>query len=278
MEKENATVQQEEDGAGFEKIVNTYGEISKVIGIMSGKGGVGKSSITAMLAASLVQRGYRTGILDADITGPSIPRLFGLQVRAGQSDNTLFPVNTVKGIKVMSINLLLEKEDSPVVWRGPLIAGVVKQFFTDVDWGDLDFMLVDLPPGTGDVPLTVMQSLPMDGMIIVSSPQELVGMVVKKAVHMTQALHVPIIGLIENMSYAECPDCHKRIEIFGRSSAERICADTGLELLGRLPMKADIAALCDEGKVELIDNLHPDFFQGMTEAFLAKVCEKAKKQ
>ncbi|MGI5840112.1 MAG: P-loop NTPase [bacterium] len=259
-------------------MTNPYGQIKKVVGVMSGKGGVGKSSVTAMLASALAHRGYRTGILDADITGPSIPRLFGLKKRAGQGDAKLYPVETVQGIKVISINLLLEKEDSPVIWRGPLIAGVVKQFFTDVDWGNLDFLLVDLPPGTGDVPLTVMQSLPMDGMIIVSSPQELVGMIVKKAVHMTQALQVPVVGLIENMSYVECPDCHKRIEVFGRSKAERNCADTGLELLGRLPLAADIAALCDEGKVELIEHLQPDFFREITEVFLAKAVAKAKTQ
>jgi len=271
MEKETVTAKPEAESAVFEKIVNPYGRINKVIGIMSGKGGVGKSSVTALLAAALAARGYRTGILDADVTGPSIPRLFGVTAKAGQIDAALLPVKTVKGIEVMSINLLLDKEDSPVIWRGPLIAGVVKQFYKDVDWGDIDFLLVDLPPGTGDVPLTVMQSLPLDGMIIVSLPQSLVGMIVKKAVHMAQALHVPILGLIENMSYAECPDCHKHIELFGRSSAADICAETGLDLLGRLPLSADVAALCDEGRVELVENLYPDFFREVTEAFLTKM-------
>lgn len=248
----------------FEKLKNPYGTIKHVIAIMSGKGGVGKSSVTALLAASLRQKGLQVGVLDADITGPSVPKLFGLKQRVVQDGEGMIPVETVKGIKVISINLLLDQEDQPVIWRGPLIGGVVKQFFEEVKWGDLDCLLVDLPPGTGDVPLTVMQSLPLEGVIIVTSPQELVAMIVKKALHMVSQMHIPVVGMVENMSYLECPDCKKKIELFGKSNAEKVAAEFNLRLLGRLPLIPEVARLNDEGRVELVPEMMPEFFDDVT--------------
>lgn len=256
------------------KCTNNFGRINKVVAIMSGKGGVGKSSVTALLATSLRQQGLKVGILDADVTGPSIPKLFGIKGKLGHNGLALEPAVSVKGIKIVSINLLLDKEDQPVIWRGPILAGAVKQFFEEVDWGDLDYLLVDLPPGTGDVPLTVMQSLPLEGLLVVSTPQGLVEMIVKKAVHMVEQMQLPILGLVENYSYFECPDCQKKLEIFGKSSAQKVTQDLGISLLGQLPIIPEVAALGDEGKIELVIEMIPDFFAAVTNGFLEKIIVK----
>jgi len=224
--------------------------IKHVIGIMSGKGGVGKSSVTALLAVALAREGYRVGILDADITGPSIPKMFNIHRPLQGSSLGILPAESRLGIKIISLNLLLPHEDDPVIWRGPLIAGAVKQFWTDVVWGELDYLLVDLPPGTGDAPLTVMQSFPLAGIVIVSSPQELANMIVRKAIKMASLMKVKILGLVENMSYILCPDCGKEIYIFGPSRAEEAAAQAGIPLLGILPLDPELTALCDKGKVE----------------------------
>ena len=227
--------------------------IKKVIGVVSGKGGVGKSLVTSMLAVLAERNGYSTAILDADITGPSIPKIFGLKQKAEGSELGLYPVKSKKGINIMSINLLLDNDTSPVVWRGPIIAGTVKQFWTDVIWGDIDFMFIDMPPGTGDVPLTVFQSIPVDGIIIVTSPQELVSMIVTKAVKMAEMMNIPIIGLVENMSYFKCPDCGKEYKIFGDSNIEKIAKQHNLKVLAKLPIDTKIAAACDSGMIELFE-------------------------
>lgn len=227
--------------------------IKKVIGVVSGKGGVGKSLVTSMLATVMNRRGHKTAILDADITGPSIPKAFGLKEKATGNELGLFPVKTKMDIGVMSVNLLLENETDPVVWRGPVIAGTVKQFWTDVIWGDVDYMFVDMPPGTGDVPLTVFQSLPVDGIIVVTSPQELVGMIVDKAVKMANMMDIPVLGLVENMSYFECPDCGKKHAIFGESHLEQIAAQHGIPNTARLPIDPAVARACDNGLVELFE-------------------------
>lgn len=240
--------------------------IKKVIGVVSGKGGVGKSLVTSMLAVLMRRRGFNTAILDADITGPSIPKMFGLTEKAAGSDLGLFPVTTKSGIAVMSVNLLLEDEKSPVVWRGPVIAGTVKQFWTDVIWNDVDYMFVDMPPGTGDVPLTVFQSLPVDGIIVVASPQELVGMIVSKAVNMANMMNVPIIGLVENMSYFKCPDCGKSYQIFGESSVEKTAGEFGLSVLAKLPIDPDLARAGDAGLIELFENDYMDAAADAVEA------------
>ena len=228
-------------------------KIKKVIGVVSGKGGVGKSLVTSLSAVESARLGYRTAILDADITGPSIPRSFGLTEKARGTEEGLYPVKTSTGISVMSLNLLTENETDPVVWRGPMIAGVVKQFWTDVIWGDVDFMFVDMPPGTGDVPLTVFQSIPVDGIIIVTSPQELVSMIVEKAVNMARLMNIPVLGLVENMSYVLCPDCGKKIEIFGKSHASEIADKYGMKVLGSLPFDPKLAAEVDAGRIEAND-------------------------
>ncbi len=228
-------------------------KIKKVIGVVSGKGGVGKSLVTSLSAVESARLGYRTAILDADITGPSIPRSFGLTEKACGSEEGLYPVKTSTGISVMSLNLLTENETDPVVWRGPMIAGVVKQFWTDVIWGDVDFMFVDMPPGTGDVPLTVFQSIPVDGIIIVTSPQELVSMIVEKAVNMARLMNIPVLGLVENMSYVLCPDCGKKIEIFGKNHAGEIADKYGMKVLGSLPFDQKLAAEVDAGRIEAND-------------------------
>ena len=230
--------------------LNQYSHVKKVIGVVSGKGGVGKSLVTALLAVNAQRRGRQTAVLDADITGPSIPQVFGLHTNALGDDRGILPVETGTGIKTMSINLLLENETDPVVWRGPVIAGTVKQFWTDVCWGDVDFMFVDMPPGTGDVPLTVFQSLPLDGIVIVASPQELVGMIVSKAVKMAGLLNIPVLALVENMSYIECPDCKKRISVFGSSHADEIAAQFGIECVARIPIDPKLAERCDAGQIE----------------------------
>jgi len=237
--------------------VNDYSEIGRVVAVASGKGGVGKSSVTALLAVALARRGQRVGILDADLTGPSIPKMFGLSGRPGVIGQALAPVETAGlGIRVMSINLMLENENEPVIWRGPVIGGVIKQFWSDVAWGKLDYLLIDLPPGTGDAPLTVLQSIPVHGVVMVSSPQALAGMVVRKAIRMISIMNVPIAGLVENMSYATCPKCNEHYELFGPSRAEEISAETGLTVLGKLPLDPTVAALADQGEIEKYETDH----------------------
>ena len=224
--------------------------IKKVIAVASGKGGVGKSFVTSMLAVLMNRKGFKTAVLDADITGPSVPRAFGLTEKAVGNDNGMYPVMSKNGIGVMSLNLLLQDATDPVVWRGPVIAGAVKQFWTDVMWGDIDFMFIDMPPGTGDVPLTVFQSIPVDGIIVTASPQELVGMIVEKAVKMAGMMNIPVLGLVENMSYVECPDCGKKIEIFGKSHIDEIAAKHGVKTVCKVPVVPDIATATDAGKIE----------------------------
>ncbi len=234
--------------------LNEFSRVKKVIGIVSGKGGVGKSLVTSMMASATNKRGFNTAVLDADITGPSIPRMFGIKEHAlGDGKNHIFPCRSSNGVDIMSINLLLESDTDPVVWRGPVIAGVVKQFWTEVIWKDIDYMYVDMPPGTGDVPLTVFQSLPVDGIIVVTSPQSLVSMVVAKAVRMAELMNIPILGIVENMSYFTCPDCGREIKVFGDSHVEEIATTYGIPLLARLPIDPAAAAACDSGKVESID-------------------------
>ena len=229
---------------------NALSKIGKVIAVVSGKGGVGKSLVTSSLAVAMRRLGKKVGVLDADITGPSIPTAFGIHERATGDDTALFPAVTPGGIKVMSLNLLTANETDPVIWRGPVIAGVVTQFWTDVVWGDVDYMFVDMPPGTGDVPLTVFQSLPIDGIVVVTSPQDLVSMIVTKAVKMAEMMHIPVLGLVENYSYFQCPDCGKRHAIFGESHIDQVAAGLGLKVLARLPMDPAVAAACDAGKIE----------------------------
>lgn len=234
----------------LEKITPKYGTIKKVIAVMSGKGGVGKSTVSALLALTLARRGQRTGILDADVTGPSIPKMFGLRggVEASPGGG-IKPAGGPHGLKIMSLNLLLPAEDDPVIWRGPLISGTVKQFWEEVAWGELDYLVVDLPPGTGDVPLTVMQSVPLEGLLIVSSPQELALMVVRKAIKMAQHMEMHVLGLVENMSYVLCPQCGAKIEAFGPSRAAEAARTTGVPLLGMLPLDPQLGELCDTGRI-----------------------------
>ena len=233
---------------------NKLSNVKHVIGVVSGKGGVGKSLVTCMLAVLLQRKGYKVGVLDADITGPSVPKAFGVKGEVTGSEDGMFPPTTEKGIKMMSVNLLLEEETRPVIWRGPVIAGTVKQFWTDVVWGDLDCMLIDCPPGTGDVPLTVFQSIPLDGIVIVTSPQDLVSLIVEKAVKMAKLMNIPIVGLVENMSYVKCPDCGKEIHIFGDSKIDEVAAEFGLPVLAKLPIDPKLAAMCDAGTIELCEN------------------------
>ena len=229
---------------------NKKSNVKKVIAVVSGKGGVGKSTVTSMMAAAMCKLGHSVAILDADVTGPSIPQAFGLHEQALGSEDGILPAVTKEGIKVMSVNLLLPNETDPVVWRGPVLAGAVKQFWTDVCWGDVDYMFVDLPPGTGDVPLTVFQSLPVDGIVIVASPQELVSLIVEKALRMAKEMNIPILGVIENMSYVQCPDCGKKIKIFGEGRTKETAAKYGLDFLGEIPIAPELAALCDAGNIE----------------------------
>ena len=228
--------------------------IKRYIAVMSGKGGVGKSLVTGLLATSFSKKGFKVGILDADVTGPSIPKMFGLRQKVFSTGSNLLPAETPQGIKVMSLNLLLENEEMPVIWRGPIIAKVIKQFWEEVLWGQLDYLLVDLPPGTADATITVMQTIPLDGIIIIASPQELAVMIVKKAIHMAKDVDIPILGLIENMSYAVCPKCDEKLEFFGKSQAEKLADDMNIRLLGKLPIDPRIAQLCDEGKIEKYSN------------------------
>ena len=243
--------------ADMKEPLNASSSVKKVIGVVSGKGGVGKTLVTSLLAAKMHIKGYNVGILDADITGPSVPRAFGLKEKAEGTEFGILPVKTSTGIDVMSVNLLLENETDPVVWRGPVIAGTVKQFWTDVVWSDEDFLFVDMPPGTGDVPLTVFQSLPIDGIVIVTSPQELVSMIVEKAVKMARLMGVKVLALVENMSYIECPDCKKIIEPFGQSKIEQTARHFGIPNFARMPIDPVIAAACDKGEIEKVASLSP---------------------
>jgi Mrp family chromosome partitioning ATPase len=233
--------------------LNTYSSIKNVIGVVSGKGGVGKSFVTSMLAVLLSRKGYKVGILDADITGPSIPKMFGITKKAKGNELGILPEYTHNNIEVMSVNLLLAQEDAPVIWRGPILANTVKQFWTEVVWGELDYLFIDMPPGTGDVPLTVFQSIPLDGIVIVTSPQDLVSMIVKKAYNMARTMNIPVLGLVENMSYVKCPDCGKEISLFGKSKLEEISKEFDVDILGRIPIDPKIAQLADEGEFERFD-------------------------
>lgn len=250
----------------FQEKMNEDSRIGRVIGIISGKGGVGKSLVTASIANQLCEQGFKVGILDADITGPSIPKMYGIKGPAKAGDRGIEPIAAENGIKIMSINLLLPNADDPVIWRGPVIANMVKQFWTDVIWGELDFLLVDMPPGTGDVPLTVFQSLPVDGIVVVTSPQELVGMIVKKAYNMAQMMNIPVLGLIQNMSYIICPDCGKQIYIYGEGHGEETAKELNIPAYASLPMIPEIAALCDAGAIEDYDNMYlGSFIDKLTE-------------
>ncbi len=246
-------------------------DIKRTVAVLSGKGGVGKSLVTSLLAVMMRRKGYQVGVLDADITGPSIPKVFGADdARADVGEFGIYPVRTHNDIKIMSINLLLEKSDTPVIWRGPLIAGAVKQFWTDVIWGKLDYLFLDMPPGTGDVPLTVFQSIPLDGIIIVTSPQDLVSLIVKKAYNMAKAMNIPVVGVIENMSYAICPECGKQMNVFGDSKAEQVALEMGIPFLGRLPIDSELAAFCDSGEIEKFDKNYIDKCIGILEKELGK--------
>ena len=240
--------------ASFQVASNEYTKVKHVIGVVSGKGGVGKSMVTASLANLMAEKGYRVGILDADITGPSIPKMYGLTGAAQADDNGIYPMETTNGIKVMSINLLLPTEDTPVIWRGPVLANMVKQFWTDVVWDKIDYLFVDMPPGTGDVPLTVFQSLPIDGIVIVSSPQDLVKMIVKKAYNMAEMMKIPVLGIVENYSYVKCPDCGKPIKIFGESHIDEIAAELNVPVVGKMPIDMEYASKADSGAFDQIDN------------------------
>jgi Mrp family chromosome partitioning ATPase len=242
-----------EEQIDFSEKPHELSSIKKVIGIVSGKGGVGKSMVTSMLAVMMNRRGFSTAILDADVTGPSIPKAFGIKEKVKGSEQGLLPSKSKTGIQIMSINLILENDTDPVVWRGPMIANTVKQFWSEVIWRDVDFMFIDMPPGTGDVPLTVFQSLPVDGLIIVTSPQELVSMIVSKAVNMAEMMNIPIVGLVENMSYFKCPECDKEYKIFGDSKIEEIAQKHNIDVLAKLPIEPKIASACDNGFIELYE-------------------------
>ena len=244
---------------------NPHSHVKKVIGVVSGKGGVGKSLVTSMMAVLLRRRGQNVAILDADITGPSIPRMFGVHGQLSATDEGIIPAASTTGVKMVSLNLLLERETDPVVWRGPVIAGTVKQFWSDVMWGDVDYMFVDMPPGTGDVPLTVFQSLPVNGILIVTSPQELVGMIVEKAVRMANMMNVPVLGLVENMSYFQCDECGKKHYIFGQSRLDDVARHNDIAMSARLPLNPALSAACDAGKIEMFDG---DWLDAMAEALM----------
>ena len=233
---------------------NPYSHVNKVIAVVSGKGGVGKSMVTASLARMMREQGFSVGIMDADITGPSVPKMYGIHESAKGSDAGMFPCEAKDGTRIMSVNLLLEHEEDPVIWRGPVIAGVVKQFWTDVMWGDLDYLFIDMPPGTGDVPLTVFQSLPVDGVVIVTSPQDLVRMIVKKAYNMAEAMHIPVLGIVENYSYLKCPDCGKKISVFGESHIDEIAEELGVPVIGKMPIDPALAEAVESEKFYESDN------------------------
>ena len=242
----------------FREPANKYAQIKKVIGVVSGKGGVGKSLVTASLARMMREKGYTVGILDADITGPSIPKMYGVHDKAAGAEDAIFPCVAKDETRIMSVNLLLEDESAPVIWRGPIIASVVKQFWTDVIWGDIDYLFVDMPPGTGDVPLTVFQSLPVDGVVIVTSPQDLVQMIVKKAAGMAEQMNIPVLGIVENYSYVKCPDCGKEIKIFGESHIDEVAAGMGVPVLGKMPIDPEIAAKVEAEKFYEAENPYLD--------------------
>ena len=251
--------------------LNQYSRVGKVIGVVSGKGGVGKSLVSSLLATELSRRDLKVAIMDADITGPSIPKSFGLTGTCEASPfGGIEPKTTTTGIEVMSINLLLENTSAPVVWRGPVIAGTVKQFWSDVVWGDVDVMVIDCPPGTGDVPLTVFQSIPLDGIVVVTSPQELVSMIVEKAVNMAHLMKIPVLGVVENMSYVKCPDCGKEIKVFGESNVESVAKDHGLKVLAKIPLDPKLSALCDKGMMELFENDYIEKVADVVEALPVK--------
>lgn len=257
--------------ADFLKPMNKYSNIKKVIGVVSGKGGVGKSFVSCMLAEKCARAGLKVGILDADVTGPSVPKSFGITSRAMQDEECLLPTVTTDGIKIMSINLLLEDVNSPVVWRGPVISGVIEQFWSDVRWGELDYLFVDMPPGTGDVALTVFQSLPVDGIVIVSTPQDLVKMIVNKAYNMAKMMNVPVLGLVENMSYYVCPHCNERINIFGESKIDETAQELNVPVLAKLPVNPDINRLIDDGKISEIEcNELDEFTDALKQSAQAK--------
>lgn len=238
--------------------MNAASNIKKVIGVVSGKGGVGKSFVTASLASAMSKAGYKVGIMDADITGPSIPKMFGVHGQVYGTEEGMVPMETEDGMKVMSINLLLDDEEAPVIWRGPVIAGVVKQFWNETVWGDVDYLFVDMPPGTGDVPLTVFQSLPVDGIVIVTSPQELVQMIVKKAYNMANMMNIPVLGVVENFSYLKCPDCGKEIKLFGESNIDAVADELGVPVFGKLPLDPEYAKKADSGEFEDLENPYLD--------------------
>jgi len=251
------------DGGIQKAKLNEHSSVKKVIGVVSGKGGVGKSMVTALSALAATRDGFKTGIMDADITGPSIPKMFGVHSKAVGSEFGILPEVTPTEISLMSINLLTENETDPVVWRGPVIAGVVEQFWTDVCWGDLDVLFIDMPPGTGDVPLTVFQSIPIDGIIVVTSPQDLVSMIVAKAVNMARLMNIPVLGLVENMSYITCPDCGRKIEMFGPSQAEAVAVANGIKLLERLPIDPVLSQEADMGKIEFNEGTQMESILGV---------------
>ncbi len=248
--------------------LNPKSTVKHVIGVVSGKGGVGKSLVTGMLSVLMQRNGFKTAVIDADITGPSIPKMFGVKADVEGDANGLIPPTTTTGIETISANLLLQDETQPVIWRGPVIAGMVKQFWSDVIWTDIDVMFIDCPPGTGDVPLTVFQSIPLDGIIIVSSPQDLVSMIVSKAVNMASMMNIPVLGLVENMSYAVCPDCGKHIEIYGKSHINEVADHFGLKVLGRIPFDPALANLCDRGLIEMLDT---DVLDGAVQEIVNKI-------
>lgn len=261
----------------FRAVPNELSHVKKVIGIVSGKGGVGKSSVSALLAVTMQRLGYRVGVLDADVTGPSIPKAFGLHGKAEGSKLGLYPKQSKTGIEIMSVNLLLENDTDPVIWRGPILGNTVKQFWTDVIWGDLDFLFIDMPPGTGDVPLTVFQSIPVDGIIIVTSPQELVSMIVSKALKMAEIMKIPVLGLVENMSYFKCPDNGKDYKIFGESHIDEIAGKHRIDVLAKLPIDPQISAACDAGMIELFDGNWFDTVSGQMAGRLFKLNESEEK-
>jgi len=237
----------------FRAELNAMSSVKKVIGVISGKGGVGKSLVTSMLAVAMQRRGYHTAIMDADVTGPSIPRIFGLTEKASGSEEGIYPVCSRTGIEIMSVNLLLENDTDPVIWRGPMVGNMVKQFWTDVIWNQVDYMFIDMPPGTGDVPLTVFQSIAVDGIIVVTSPQEMVGMIVAKAVRMARMMDIPVLGLVENLSFFQCPDSGRKHAIFGESRIDAAAAEYGIKATAKLPVDPKFAAACDKGMMEVAD-------------------------
>lgn len=258
----------------FRVPLNPQSSVKKVIGVVSGKGGVGKSLVTSLMACKMRARNNRVGILDADITGPSIPKAFGIHGMVGVTgDQLMLPRTTSTGIEILSSNLILEHETDPVIWRGPVVGGVIKQFWSEALWKDIDYMFVDMPPGTGDVPLTVFQSIPVDGIIVVTSPQELVSMIVAKAVKMAEMMDIPIIGIVENMSYAQCPDCGKKINIFGESKLDKVAEEYNLKVLGRLPIDPKLAAACDKGAIELYSGNWLDEASDIIESVENRQCD-----